>query len=77
MKEAQAILTSFGIPAGSVDGLFGPETGRGLCAFRRIAGLPVSRGPLDTKTLTALRTYDRTYPTLRDIPAREYFGKNT
>lgn len=77
VKEAQAILTSFGIPAGSVDGLFGPETGRGLCAFRRIAGLPVSRGPLDTKTLTALRTYDRTYPTLRDIPAREYLGKST
>lgn len=77
VKRAQTILTGFGIPVGTVDGHFGPETARGLCAFRRIAGIGTTRNALDQKTLEALKAYALKYPTLRDIPAKNYLGKST
>ncbi len=77
VKRAQTILTGFGIPVGDVDGHFGPETARGLCAFRRIAGIGTTRDALDQKTLDTLKAYDAKYRTLRDIPAKDYLGKST
>lgn len=77
VKQAQEILSGFGIPTGAVDGYWGPETARGVCAFRRIAGIGTSRDPLDTKTLNTLVSYDRKYRYLRDIPAADYLGKHT
>lgn len=77
VKQAQQILADFGIPTGSVDGYWGPETARGVCAFRRIAGIGTSRDALDTKTLNTLISYDRKYRYLRDIPASSYLGKHT
>ena len=77
VRKAQEILTKFGIPTGAVDGHFGGETARGLCAFRRIAGIGTTRAPLDARTLTTLKAYDAKYRNLREIPAKTYAGKST
>src|SRR5882724_10366936 len=31
VREAQTIMTKFGIPTGDIDGYYGPSTARGLC----------------------------------------------
>jgi lipoprotein-anchoring transpeptidase ErfK/SrfK len=70
VANAQRIMTKFGIPAGPVDGLSGAQTSRGLCVFRYMAGLSVSRNSLDSTTYTYLKNYDAKYSSLSKIPAR-------
>lgn len=77
VKEAQTIMTKFGIPAGPIDGLWGSQTARGLCAFRSISGLTVSRNALTATDLTKLRSYNTTYTSLNQIPAPTRNSKTT
>jgi peptidoglycan hydrolase-like protein with peptidoglycan-binding domain len=56
VREAQTLLRQHGYPVGAVDGIDGPRTRQGLCAWRRLSGLTTSRGPLTTAELQALRT---------------------
>ena len=81
IKRAQTIMNKFGIPAGPVDGKMGPKTRRGLCAFRYMAGLPVSRSTLGNTatdpTLDKLEKYNKTYGSLTSIPARNISGATT
>lgn len=55
VEQAQSLLASLGYPVGTVDGVDGPQTRRGLCAWRRLEGHDVSRGPLLPSELDALR----------------------
>ncbi len=55
VREAQALLNDLGHPAGPVDGIDGPQTRRGLCTWRRLAGMETHRGPLTATELEALR----------------------
>lgn len=55
LREAQQLLDTLGYPAGPVDGIDGPQTRRGLCAWRRLEGHDVSRQPLQPGELEALR----------------------
>lgn len=70
IKSAQTIINKFGIPVGPIDGLNGPNTAQGYCAFRYIAGLTPSRAPLNTALWNALTTYNSRYTTGHDIPRR-------
>ncbi|MGB4967833.1 MAG: L,D-transpeptidase [Candidatus Saccharimonadales bacterium] len=70
VSNAQRIMTKFGIPAGPVDGMSGPQTSRGLCIFRYISGLSVSRNNLDSTTYSKLKQYDSTYSSLSQIKAK-------
>ncbi len=55
VREAQTLLSQLGYPIGSVDGVDGPQTRRGLCAWRRLEGRTAHRGPLNSSELKALR----------------------
>ncbi len=68
VADAQRIMTELGIPAGPADGKWGPQTARGLCAFRSIAGLGGGRGGITQVDMQKLVTYD-SYTTLRQIKA--------
>jgi hypothetical protein len=70
VANAQRIMQKFGIPAGPVDGLSGSQTSRGLCIFRYIAGLTVSRNNLDSTTYSYLKKYDTSYSSLQKIRAK-------
>lgn len=70
VANAQRIMTKFGIPTGPVDGLSGSQTSRGLCIFRYMSGLSVSRSNLDSATYTKLKQYDAAYTSLRQIRAK-------
>lgn len=70
IKEAQAIMNKFGIPAGPVDGSQGPMTRRGLCIFRYMSGLSVNRNLLDSTTLSKLRSYNSAYSSITKIPTK-------
>jgi hypothetical protein len=59
IREAQTLLTGLGYPAGPVDGIDGPRTRQGLCAWRRLAGRDTHRGPLTSNELRALRDTTR------------------
>jgi lipoprotein-anchoring transpeptidase ErfK/SrfK len=61
VREAQTVMTHFGIPTGPIDGQFGPLTARGLCAFRMISGYAPSRGVLSDALLAKMRSYNQTY----------------
>jgi lipoprotein-anchoring transpeptidase ErfK/SrfK len=54
IATAQQALKDLGYPTGTVDGVDGPKTRRALCAWRRLEGRTVSRGPLTSKELQAL-----------------------
>jgi lipoprotein-anchoring transpeptidase ErfK/SrfK len=71
IREAQTIIAKFGIPVGPVDGLNGPNTAQGMCAFRWLAGLPVSRAVLDTATLAKLREYNSRYANSGALPKKQ------
>lgn len=75
--EVQRILSSLAIPAGPVDGVWGARTAQGLCTFRQVAGLPVSRGYVTSADLTRLRAYDAAYATVSSIPAPNRNGAST
>jgi uncharacterized protein YabE (DUF348 family) len=55
VREVQRLLADLGYPVGPVDGVEGAQTRRGLCAWRRLEGLDVSRGSLRPGELEALR----------------------
>ncbi len=55
VREVQQLLTDLGYPAGPVDGIDGAQTRRALCAWRQLEGHPVSRQPLRSGELEALR----------------------
>jgi len=55
VRDAQTRLQQLGYPAGTVDGIDGPQTRRGLCAWRRLEGRTAHRGPLASGELKALR----------------------
>lgn len=77
VAEAQRIMARLGIPSGPVDGLPGAQTSRGLCVFRSMAGLPVSRAGLDAATLATLRDYGKRYRSLAAVPAPTRHGQRT
>ena len=77
IAEAQRILQKFAIPTGPVDGIWGPQTAQGLCTFRHIAGLDVSRRHLTDTDLATLRQYDGWYTRLSSIPAPARSGRTT
>ncbi len=77
VADTQRILSKFGIPTGPVDGVWGPQVAQGLCTFRQMAGLAVSRGvPTDTD-LAKLRQYNERYARLSAIPAATRNGHST
>jgi hypothetical protein len=59
IREAQTLLDRLGYPVGAVDGTDGPQTRRGLCAWRRLEGHTVSRGPLTSAELRSIRATTR------------------
>jgi hypothetical protein len=75
--EAQRILAKFRIPVGPVDGIWGARTAQGICTFRQMAGLPVSRAAITTADLVKLRQYDAAYSSLSSIPAAARNGRST
>jgi len=75
--EAQQILRKFSIPTGPADGIWGPLTAQGLCTFRSMAGLDVSRGRLTNADLARLRDYNAWYSRLGSIPAASRHGMST
>jgi hypothetical protein len=77
VAEAQRILTGLGIPAGPVDGAWGARTAQGMCTFRHVAGLPVSRGPITAQDSEKLRAFDAAYASLSSVPAPSRGGRST
>lgn len=77
VSEAQTILTKFAIPVGPIDGLWGPKTAQGMCTFRQIAGLPVTRGAITATDLGRLREFNAAYGALGSIPAPAHNGHTT
>lgn len=77
IREAQSILTKFTIPTGPIDGIWGAQTAQGVCAFRHIAGMPVSRGQLTTADMAKLRGFNAAYRSLGSIPAPKRNGYAT
>jgi hypothetical protein len=75
--EAQKIMAKFSLPSGPADGIQGAQTRRGLCAFRHISGMTVTRNTLDSATLTKLRDFNKRYTSLGAIPAPANNGYNT
>ncbi len=77
VRQAQSILTKFTIPVGPIDGAFGPQTARGLCAFRYMAGYTPTRGGVTSALSSRLRSYNSTYSSLGRIPAPTLRGHTT
>ena len=77
VATAQSILTKLGIPVGPVDGAWGAQTAQGMCTFRLIAGLPVSRGGLTADDVARLNAYSAAYASLGSIPAPARGGRST
>lgn len=59
VRELQQRLKDLGYPVGTVDGIDGPQTRRGLCAWRRLEGRTAHRGPVTSSELTAVRRTPR------------------
>jgi lipoprotein-anchoring transpeptidase ErfK/SrfK len=59
IREAQTLLTKLGYPVGAIDGLDGPRTRQGLCAWRRLEGHTASRAALTGAELKAIRATTR------------------
>lgn len=76
VREAQTIMTKFGIPTGKIDGDYGPNTARGLCAVRQMAGWSPNRNNVDGPLMSKLRTWNK-YSSLRQIKAPTLAGKST
>jgi len=77
VKEAQTIMTKFGIPTGTIDGQFGPNTARGLCAFRQISGATWTRDNVSNTLLKKMRQYKGQYSKLSAVPAPDKDGHDT
>jgi N-acetylmuramoyl-L-alanine amidase len=59
IREAQTLLTDLGYPVGGIDGIDGPRTRQGLCAWRRLEGRTASRAGLTSSELEAIRATTR------------------
>jgi lipoprotein-anchoring transpeptidase ErfK/SrfK len=59
VREAQTLLKDLGYPVGVVDGIDGPRTRQGLCAWRRLQGRTASRAALTSSELKAIRATTR------------------
>jgi N-acetylmuramoyl-L-alanine amidase len=59
VREAQTLLSQLGYPVGPIDGIDGPRTRQGLCAWRRLEGRTASRTALTSSELKAIRTTTR------------------
>lgn len=71
VREAQRIMTKLGLPTGPVDGIMGPQTRRGLCAFRYISGQTVTRSATISATMMKnLRDYNKKYSSIRQVPEK-------
>ncbi|GGI04867.1 L,D-transpeptidase family protein [Egicoccus halophilus] len=55
VREVQQRLSDLGYPVGTVDGVDGPRTRQGLCAWRRLSGRTASRNALAKGELDAIR----------------------
>jgi hypothetical protein len=77
VQEAQTIMTKFGIPTGTVDGYYGPNTARGLCAARQMAGYTPNRNNVDSALLAKMRSWNKTYGNLQAMPAPKLDGRTT
>jgi peptidoglycan hydrolase-like protein with peptidoglycan-binding domain len=55
IREVQTKLASLGYPVGAIDGVDGPRTRQGLCAWRRLEGLGGSRRKVTSEEVAALR----------------------
>lgn len=76
VREAQTIMKKFGIPTGDVDGVYGPQTARGLCAARAMANYTPSRNNVDAKLMAKLRDWNK-YSSLNKIAAPKLDGQST
>lgn len=75
IREAQRVMAKFGLPTGSIDGIMGPQTQRGLCAFRYISGMKVTRSAkINSKTMKKLRDYNKQYKSLKQISDRKSYN---
>ena len=70
IREAQNIMRKYGLPTGTADGIEGPMTRRGLCIFRYMSGMKVTRTNLDSATLSKLRSYNKSYSSITKIPTK-------
>lgn len=77
LRRAQQIMAKFTLPVGPADGMDGPQTRQGLCSFRRLAGLSITRYSLDTATYRKLVEFDAKYARLDDIPGGTFNGTRT
>jgi hypothetical protein len=59
IREAQTKLSALGYPVGPIDGVDGPRTRQGLCAWRRLAGRTANRTALTSSDLRAIRATTR------------------
>jgi N-acetylmuramoyl-L-alanine amidase len=59
VREAQTLLSNLGYPVGAIDGVDGPRTRQGLCAWRRLQGRTVTRTALTSSELKAIRATTR------------------
>lgn len=75
--DSQRIMKKFGIPGGPVDGYFGAQTARGLCAYRHIAGYAPNRNNVSSTLYNSLKSYNSKYAYLQQIPARAHNGQTT
>lgn len=77
VKTAQTIMHKFSLPTGVIDGYYGAHTAQGLCSFRYIARMPISRGNVDTTIMNTLKSYNAKYSSLSQIPAPSLNGYST
>jgi lipoprotein-anchoring transpeptidase ErfK/SrfK len=59
IREAQTLLTNLGYPVGGIDGVDGPRTRQGLCAWRRLEGRTATRTALTNEELKSIRATTR------------------
>lgn len=77
VREAQTIMTKFGVPTGPIDGEAGPLTKRGMCTVRQITGFTPNRNGLSSELLDVLRFINKKYGNLAQIPAPKLDGHTT
>jgi lipoprotein-anchoring transpeptidase ErfK/SrfK len=59
IREVQTKLASLGYPVGAIDGVDGPRTRQGVCAWRRLEGRTVSRKTVTADEVVAIRATTR------------------
>lgn len=77
VRQAQSIMTKFGLPTGPVDGIDGSQTDRALCAARVMTGAKASRDKLNGSLLSKLKGLDKRNASLSSISAPKRAGQST